>query len=66
MSTEHATRPYVPPISAEDLARRNQAARQLLEIWDAEGDPKEQRETMLVLRQALGEHRIASSRNLFP
>jgi hypothetical protein len=58
--------PYVPPITEEELARRNQAAIQLLDSWESEGDEDEQRETMKVLRQALGQGRIASDRRLFP
>jgi hypothetical protein len=56
---------YVPPITEEELARRNQAAIQLLDSWEDEGDEEEQRETMKVLRLALGEGRIASDRRLF-
>jgi hypothetical protein len=68
MATAHrADAPaYVPPISAEELARRNQAAIALLDAWDEEGDEEEQRETMRVLRDALGARRVASSRSLFP
>jgi hypothetical protein len=66
MSTEHATRPYVPPISAEDLARRNEAASRLLDAWESEGDEQEQHENMQVLRKALGDERTISSWKLFP
>lgn len=58
--------PYVPPISSEELARRNQSAIELLDLWEAEGDEQDHRETMQVLREALGEGRSSSSRNLFP
>ena len=58
--------PYVPRIDAAELARRNQSAIELLGSWETDGDEQEQRETMQVLREALGERRVASSRNLFP
>jgi excisionase family DNA binding protein len=61
-----ARTPYVPRISDEELARRNQSAMALLEAWKAEGDEEEQRATMEVLREALGARRVASSRDLFP
>lgn len=47
--------PYVPPISDEELARRNRAAIELLDSWETEGDEEEQRETMAILREAIGE-----------
>ncbi len=55
--------PFVPPITPEELTRRNQAAMALLDEWaaDSEGE-QDQRETMDVLRRALGPERIASSR----
>jgi len=58
--------PYVPPITEEDLARRNQAAIRLLDSWETEGDEKEQHETMEMLRHALGQDRMVSDRKLFP
>jgi hypothetical protein len=74
MATTHPTTPetatpgapYVPPVSAEELARRNRAVVELLDSWESDGDEQEQRETLAVLREALGERRVASSRNLFP
>jgi hypothetical protein len=57
---------YVPRRSPEERARRNAKAIQLLRSWAEEGDEEEQRETMRVLREALGKGRIASSRPLFP
>jgi len=58
---------YVPPMSEAELARRNQAAMRLLDAWENdEESEEEQRETLAVLKAALGEGRIASSRNLFP
>jgi hypothetical protein len=38
----------------------------MLDSWTTEGDEQEQRETMEVLREALGEKRALSSRKLFP
>jgi hypothetical protein len=57
---------YVPRIDDAELLRRNQAAIRLLDSWEQDGDEEEQRETLAVLKAALGEQRIASSRNLFP
>ncbi len=58
---------HLPPrLSAEELARRNQREIELLSSWANEGDEAEQRETMRVLRHALGEGRIISSRRQFP
>ncbi|WP_148594321.1 hypothetical protein [Aquisphaera giovannonii] len=59
-------RPLVPSLSAEELARRNQEALRLLESWDVDGDEEEQRETLAVLREALGAKRVGSTRSLFP
>jgi hypothetical protein len=56
---------YVPPIDEAELVRRNQAVMRLLDAWEQD-EEGEQRETLAVLKAALGEHRIASSRNLFP
>jgi hypothetical protein len=58
--------PHLPPVSDEEQARRNRAAIARLDAWEAEGDEQEQRETMEILRQALGRGRVAASRNLFP
>jgi excisionase family DNA binding protein len=57
------TTPLVPPLAPEELARRNRAAMALLDEWaaDVEGE-QDQRETMEVLRRALGPERVASSR----
>ena len=59
-------KPYVPRITPEELAERNRRAIELLKSWVKDGDEQEQRETMAVLREALGENRTASYRNLFP
>lgn len=55
--------PFVPSITPEELTRRNRAAMALLDEWaaDVEGE-RDQRETMDVLRKALGPERIASNR----
>ena len=58
--------PYVPAVSAEELARRNRDLLDLLRSWESEGDEEEQRETLAVLRESLGARRVASSRPLFP
>lgn len=57
---------YVPRRTPEERARRNAEAIRLLDLWEQEGDEEEQRETMRVLYEALGEKRIASNRPLFP
>ncbi|HEU5118813.1 MAG TPA: hypothetical protein VFT74_19630 [Isosphaeraceae bacterium] len=57
---------YVPRYAPEERARRNAEAIRLLDLWAREGDEEEQRETMRVLREALGKNRIASNRGLFP
>lgn len=56
----------IPPISKEELALRNQRAMALLDEWERDGDEQEQRETMEILRKALGENRTTSNRPLFP
>ena len=57
--------PFVPIYSAEERARRNKAAIELLSSWETEGDEQEQRETMNVLREALGENRTLSTGPIF-
>lgn len=55
--------PLIPPITPEELARRNMAAIALLAEWVADdAGEQDQRETMDVLRSALGAERFASSR----
>ncbi len=56
----------VPILSDDERARRNLAARELLDSWVTDGDEKEQRETMDVLRDALGARRVLSARPIFP
>ncbi len=60
-----APTPFVPQFDAAERARRNRPAMELLDSWEAEGDEREQRETMAVLREALGPNRTLSSRPLF-
>jgi hypothetical protein len=65
-SAPPAKAPYVPRISPEELARMNKAAIELLDSWETDGDEEEQRETMKVLRDALGERRtLSAGRPLF-
>jgi hypothetical protein len=63
---EAASGHYVPRHSPEERARRNAEAIRLLDSWEREGDEEEQRETMRILLEALGEGRIASNQPLFP
>jgi hypothetical protein len=58
--------PYLPPLTADELAQRSKTLVELLDAWESEGDEQEQRETLSVLREALGRRRVASSRALFP
>jgi hypothetical protein len=58
--------PFIPVYSPEERARRRQRVRELLASWMRDGDEQEQRETMAVLREALGEKRTLSGRPLFP
>ena len=58
--------PFVPIISEEERARRGKEARELLASWVTDGDEQEQRQTMAVLRDALGAKRTLSPRPLFP
>ncbi len=58
--------PYVPPLSEEELKRRNRALAALLDSFETDGDEGEQRETLAVLCGSLGAARVASSRKLFP
>ncbi len=51
----------IETISPEELMRRNRAAIDLLDTWETEGDEQEQRETMRVLREALGPRRTPHS-----
>jgi hypothetical protein len=58
--------PYVPPLSGDETARRDRDLIELLDSWESEGDEQEQRETLGLLREALGARRVGSSRPLFP
>ncbi len=57
--------PFVPVIDPAERARRNKAAIDLLDSWETDGDEQEQRETMDVLREALGTNRTLSSGSVF-
>ena len=60
-------RPFVPPMAASELARRNAAAVAFLDEMEADaGSEQDQREAMDVLRQALGPDRVGSSRPALP
>jgi hypothetical protein len=65
-SPEVAVGPYVSPPAADELVRRNRDLIELLDSWESAGDEQEQRETLTVLREALGARRMASSRARFP
>ena len=57
---------YVASRTTSELAQRNKALIELLNSWESEGDEQEQRETLNVIREALGPRRVASSRAQFP
>lgn len=57
---------YTSPLTDEELAQRNADLIELLNSWESEGDEQEQRETLTVLREALGTRRVMSSRARFP
>ena len=56
---------YVSILTADELAQRGRDLIDLLNAWETEGDEREQRETLTVLREALGTRRVASSRVQF-
>jgi hypothetical protein len=58
--------PFVPPLDEAERIRRNRAARDRIAAWRNDGDAEEQRATMEVLREALGDRRTLSPRPLFP
>jgi len=54
---------FVPALTPEQLARRSAAAVVLLDEWERDaGSDQDQRDTMDVLRQALGSDRVGSDR----
>jgi hypothetical protein len=57
--------PYLPPITPDELRRRNAAVVRLLDEWERDGDEQEQREGMEVLLKALGPDRVMSYRDAF-
>ena len=68
MSTTERTAartPYLPPIAPDDLQRRNAAAIRVLDQFETDGDEEDQKETMKILRQALGPDRDISDRSAF-
>ena len=66
MATASETRaPRLLPIPPDELRRRNARTIAMLDAWESDGDEDDQRETMAVLRQALGPDRTASSRSAF-
>ena len=44
----------ITPLAPDELTRRNQGLIELLDSWELEGDEEEQRETLAVIREALG------------
>jgi hypothetical protein len=54
-----------PEMPREERIQKNQAAIELLQSWEEEGDEQEQTETWEYLRKALDEDRL-SNRPLFP
>jgi hypothetical protein len=61
-----SSQPLIPPMDPEERRRRNAAAIALIEEWaNDEETEQDQRETMDVLRKALGPDRIASYRTAF-
>jgi len=66
VSPEVASGAYTSPLTGDELAQRNRDLIELLNSWESEGDEREQRETLAVLREALGTRRVASSRAQFP
>jgi hypothetical protein len=61
--TTHA--PYLTPIDPEEHRRKNAAAMKLLDEFESDGDEEDQKETMAVLREALGPNRTISNRSAF-
>jgi hypothetical protein len=60
------TTPLIPPMDPEERRRRNAAVVALIEEWaNDEASDQDQRETMDVLRKALGPDRVASNRPAF-
>jgi hypothetical protein len=65
LTTNEPKTSHVFSLSKAEIRRRNQAAGALLDAWERDGDEDEQRETMAVLRRALGENREMSDRPIF-
>ena len=61
-----ATRkPYLAPIDPVEHRRKNAAAMKLLDQFESDEDEEDQKETMAVLREALGPNRTISNRSAF-
>jgi hypothetical protein len=66
-TVDAATRkPYLPPVTQEELKARNAEAMRLLDEWVNDvSDAADQAETMAILRKALGPERTISDRSAF-
>ena len=58
-------KPYLAPIDPEEHRRKNAAAMRLLDEFESDEDEEDQKETMAVLREALGPNRTISNRSAF-
>ena len=57
--------PYLAAIDPEEHRRKNAAAMRLLDEFESDEDEEDQKETMAVLREALGPNRTISNRSAF-
>ena len=57
--------PYLAAVDPEEHRRKNAAAMKLLDEFEADDDEQDQKETMTVLREALGPNRTISNRSVF-
>ena len=57
--------PDLPPITPDELRRRNADVVRLLDEWERDGSEQEQREGMEVLLKSLGPDRVMSYRDAF-
>jgi hypothetical protein len=62
MSTDTQEASSLPQMTDEELRIRNAKAVVLLDSWARDGDEQEQRETLAVLRKALGPDRVMGYR----
>ena len=65
-SKSSSAKPYIPRLTDEELDRSNRELVELLDSWEKDGDEQEQRETLAILREALGNRHLPPSRNAFP